>query len=95
MRIGLALERDVAIGIAGLCESIEPLDEVEDVEGDVPELTHLGCVNALMIEERGRHHDALSGKEKTEEVDGIESPKGNDVIFYHLHSAYKYLYFPE
>ena len=68
----LFLEGDGAIslvGVAGFYKEPYPFRDVEDVERDIEEFAHLGCMDGFMVE----HHGVAGpfGKDDAEKVDCI------------------------
>lgn len=47
--VGLALKRDVPVGIASHDQSYHPLYQVQYIKQHITKLTHLSSVNALVV----------------------------------------------
>ena len=74
--IGLALKRDVAIGIATQGQSHEPLDKVGQIEEDKEHLALLGRVNALMIHQLVAQVHPMMHKKHPQQVHCREAMEG-------------------
>ena len=62
---------------------VQPLQEIDDVEEDVPKLFHLGCMDFFVVENIIRFSFEvigvlLSDKQATEQIDCYEPFEGND-----------------
>ncbi len=91
MAIGLALEGDGTVGTVGvaiLCEAQKPLEQVEQIEAEIKELTLLEGMDVFVTQVVGRHgRHADAGKDNAEEVDGIVALEGNEMIVDDLHGC--------
>ena len=73
--IGLALKRDVAIGIAAHGQPDQPFDEIGKKEEDKEHFTLLGRVNALMVHHLVAQVNPRVHKKHSQQIDGSESPE--------------------
>lgn len=83
MGIGFALEGDGEIGtheMAILNKSDKPLHQINHVEGDVEQLTHLTSVNALVPQINLREFLPLADEDEPEEIDGKKRAEGDKTI---------------
>lgn len=70
--VGFALEGDVDVGgvqAAVLEEAEEPLDDVEEIEGDEEEFALLGGVDALVVDDVAVDPRGVAGPHRAEEVE--------------------------
>ena len=70
--IGLALKRDVAVGIAAHGDAHHPFHEIEEIEEHKEHLTLLGRVDALMVDQLVAQIDSMMHKEHPQQVDSRE-----------------------
>lgn len=89
--ISLALKGNCLIGfdeVAAQDETQKPLKDIEDVETYVGELTNLGGVDKLVVDDHRTTGPFC--KENTKEVNGIEpASEGNDPVVDNLHESVK------
>ena len=87
--VGLALKRDAPVGPAPHGEPHCPFDEIDDVEKNETQFTHLRCVDALVVEQFARQVHALMDKQHPEQIDGIKATPGQISAAHNLHPGCK------
>ena len=86
MLVCLTLKRNVSISAPFLKETHNPLQQIYYVEQDISKLFHLSGMDSFVVE----HYIVdvtlcTSDKQNTEEIDGQESIKWDDVILNNFH----------
>ena len=67
--IGLALKRDIAVGIAAHGQPDQPLENVSDIEEHVEHLALLGGVDALVVHHLVAQIDPVVDKKYPQQID--------------------------
>jgi len=67
--IGLALKRDIAVGIASHGQPDQPLKEVSHIEKHVEHLALLGGVDALVVHHLVAQIDPVMDKKYPQQID--------------------------
>ena len=73
--IGLALKRDIAVGIASHGQPNQPLKEVSHIEKHVEHLALLGRVYAFVVHHLVAQVNPRMHKQHSQQIDGSKSPE--------------------
>lgn len=88
--IGLALEGDVAVGVAGEEQPVTPFQQVKDVERYVPQFLHLGGMDQFMVQVHVCDLFLASLDEQhAEQVDGEEPSERYQSVVDYLHGVWR------
>ena len=83
--VGLALKRNLAIGIAAPQQAHQPLGHIPHIESDDAHLKQLSGVDALMVNEFLRQVNTWMNKQYAQQIDGTEPAHRNVFGPYNFH----------
>ena len=92
--VGFAFKCDVVVGSSGVASVThnvyKPLDDIDDVEGQVEQLAHLPGMDHLMVDDFGSHGHVVLGKQNAKQIDGsVAFTEWDYVVAYYLHAFCK------
>lgn len=89
--ISLTLETDVPVSVAPAEQPDQPFKKVQQIERQIPQLPHLGCVNFFVVQHFRSHiSPCASHKQNAKEVDGKKSFERDEPIIYDFHISKNY-----
>ena len=90
--VSLTLEGYIAISVAGFRQSIQPFEEVQNVEKQVAKLLHLCSVDFFVIQQPLRDYSFRTHKQNSKKIDCRKARKRYEPIAYYFHFLIFYMF---